>query len=59
MAEIRAIFEVSGGYERMKNIETLSKKQALEMGFDVDDNGASEEYQQHVYTANNNKHSRE
>ena len=52
MAEIRRIFEVSGGKSFYDTIETHSERKAREMGY----NGANEEYLMDVYTLNSENH---
>lgn len=53
--EVRRIFEVTGGKEFFETIEKYSKEAAEKMGMDVD----SEEYFNHIYTANNGTHSKQ
>jgi heterodisulfide reductase subunit C1 len=57
MDEIRRIFEVTGGMERYEKIEEFSKKKAIEMNMKLDD-GIDNEYFRHIYTTDNNKHTR-
>jgi heterodisulfide reductase subunit C len=52
MAEIRRIFEISGGQAFYDNIEACSERKAREMGYD----GATEEYMMDVYTYNSENH---
>ena len=52
IAEIRRIFEVSGGAEFYDTIERYSERKAREMGYD----GATEEYMMHTYTFNSESH---
>jgi heterodisulfide reductase subunit C1 len=54
--EIRKIFDITGGTERYENIEKFSKQKAKEMGMELKDTGIDNEYVQHVYKTNNNKH---
>ncbi len=56
MDELRRIFEVTGGNEHYRKIEEFSKKKAKEMGLEFKDTGIDNEYVQHVYSTNNNKH---
>jgi heterodisulfide reductase subunit C len=58
MAEIYQIFEITGGFERFDKIEHFSKEKALKMGF-TDPDEDYQEYINHIYTANNGKHSRQ
>jgi heterodisulfide reductase subunit C len=55
LAEIRKIFEITGGNERFEKIESYSQKKALEMGMELGE-GINNEYVQHIYNTNNNKH---
>lgn len=55
--EIRNIFEVTGGAERFRQIESKSSEKAEEMHLEFKDN-LKDEYFRHVYTSNNNKHYR-
>ncbi len=57
MAEIRNIFEVTGGMERYDTIEKFSRKKAREMNLHLDD-GIDNEYFRHIYKTDNNKHTR-
>ena len=52
LAEIRKIFEITGGNEMFDTIEKHSERKAREMGFD----GADEEYFMEIYTHNSNEH---
>ena len=52
MAEIRRIFEISGGQAFYDNIEACSERKAREMGYD----GATEKYMMDVYTYNSENH---
>jgi heterodisulfide reductase subunit C len=56
--EIQQIFELTGGFERFDKIEHFSKQKAEEMGFAEGGNDYSD-YINHIYTTNNNKHSRQ
>jgi heterodisulfide reductase subunit C1 len=56
LEEIRSIFQVTGGLERFEQIEAYSKKQADEMGLQIDETG-NNEYMRHIYTVNSNNHS--
>ena len=55
LEEIRRIFEVSGGNERFKNIESKSSEMAVDFNMEFRE-GEIDEYFKHVYTINNNKH---
>jgi len=55
--EIQQIFELTGGFERFDQIEHFSKQKAEEMGFTEGGDNYSD-YINHIYTTNNNKHSR-
>ncbi len=55
--EIRRIFEVSGGKARFDKLETISSKKAQEMQLEFKEN-TRDEYFNHIYTTNNNKHYR-
>jgi heterodisulfide reductase subunit C1 len=52
LAEIRKIFDVTGGSERFEKIEQYSKDKADELGFD----GTSNDYIKHIFSTNNNTH---
>ena len=52
IAEIRSIFDVSGGTEFFDKIEKYSDEKAREMGYD----GADDHYFQDVYTYNSGNH---
>ena len=56
--EIYRIFEITGGFNRLDKIEYFSKKKASEMGYQTDDD-EFQEYVNHIYTANNQKHNRQ
>lgn len=58
MNEIRKIFEVTGGNDRFEKIENFSRKKAEEMGLKFGE-GLDNEYFEHIYTQNNNKHTRD
>jgi heterodisulfide reductase subunit C1 len=55
LAEIRKIFDVTGGSERFKKIEEYSKEKAKNLELQLDES-KDNEYLKQVYTANNNKH---
>ena len=55
LAELKNIFDVSGGTDFFENIEKHSKRKAEEMGLQFDNTNDCE-YFKKVYTANNNKH---
>ena len=55
LAELKRIFDASGGTEFFENIEIHSKRKAEEMGLQFDETNNCE-YFKHVYTANNGKH---
>jgi heterodisulfide reductase subunit C1 len=55
LAELKKIFDVSGGTEFYENIENHSKRKAGEMGLQFDNTNDCE-YFKHVYKANNNQH---
>ena len=57
LAELKKIFDASGGTEFFENIEKCSEKKAKELGLQFDDTQECE-YFKHVYTTNNNKHSK-
>ena len=56
LAEIKKIYDVTGGTDRQNNIEKFSRKKAEEMGMKLDEKGVGSEYVQYVYNANHNKH---
>jgi heterodisulfide reductase subunit C1 len=56
--ELKKIFEVSGGTAFFENIETCSEQKAKELGLQFDSTQDCE-YFQHVYTTNNNKHTKD
>ncbi|HNW98798.1 MAG TPA: 4Fe-4S dicluster domain-containing protein [Bacteroidales bacterium] len=56
--ELRKIFEVSGGNERFRKIEEFSKKKAEELNMKFDETNENE-YFNHVFSHNSNKHFRE
>ncbi|NTW32992.1 MAG: hypothetical protein HGB12_10250 [Bacteroidetes bacterium] len=56
--EIRKIFEVTGGNARFEKIEKYSKMKAEELNLEFGD-GIDNEYFRHIYSYNNNKHTRE
>jgi heterodisulfide reductase subunit C len=53
--EIYRIFELTGALERFEKIEEYSKQKAQEMNMEIDDT-MDNEYLNHLYTANNEKH---
>lgn len=55
--ELKKIFEVSGGTDFLKNIESCSEQKAKELGLQFDTTQNCE-YFKHVYTSNNNEHSK-
>lgn len=55
LAELKKIFDVTGGTERYNKIEELSRKKAEEMGMQFDDT-LENEYFRHICTVNNKKH---
>jgi len=57
LQEIQRIFEVSGGSERFRKIETVSAGKAAEMNKEFNE-GLHDEYFRHVYTTNNDQHYR-
>lgn len=59
LEEIRRIFEVTGGFERMQKVEDLSKQQAEQMGMDFEVSSKTDEYFNHVFSSNTNKHGKE
>jgi heterodisulfide reductase subunit C1 len=56
--EIRKIFDVTGGTSRFEKIERFSKAKAEQLDLELGE-GLDNEYFTHIYTHNNNKHSRE
>lgn len=58
LEEIRRIFDETGGTERFRKIEEFSALRAREMNISPDGE-ADKDYFMHVYTANNENHSRE
>ena len=56
--EIRKIFEVTGGLERMQKIEHYSEQKAAQMGMDFD-TSHNNEYFGHIFTHNNGEHFKE
>ena len=52
MAEIRRIFEETGGAAFFDRIEECSDRKARELGFD----GANDEYVMYTYTTNSDTH---
>jgi heterodisulfide reductase subunit C len=57
LAELKSIFDASGGTEFFENIENHSKRKAEEMGLQFDETNNCE-YFKHVYTTNNNQHNK-
>jgi len=57
LAELKKIFEVTGGLDRYYKIEEFSRRKAEEMNLDLDE-GLDNEYFRHIYTTNNNSHTR-
>lgn len=57
LAELKKIFDVSGGTDFFENIEKCSEKKAKELGLQFDETMDCE-YFKHVYTTNNNKHTK-
>lgn len=55
LAELKQIFDVTGGTERFSRIEEYSRQKAAEMGMKLDGNLDSE-YIHHIYTTNDPKH---
>lgn len=58
LVELRRIFDVTGGTERFNRIEEFSEIKARELGLKFGE-GTENEYFRHVYSSNNQKHSRE
>lgn len=56
--ELKSIFEVSGGMKRFETIEKFSKQKAEEMGMEFDDT-QNNEYFDHIFVANNGKHTKD
>lgn len=57
MDEIREIFKVTGGMSRFEKIEEFSRKKAGELNMKLDD-GIDNEYFRHIYTTDNNRHTK-
>jgi len=57
LAEIRKIFDVTGGTARFEKIEKFSKKKAEELNLKLSE-GIDNEYFSHIYSYNNNLHNR-
>jgi heterodisulfide reductase subunit C len=57
LAELKRIFEVTGGMERYEKIESFSKTKAKEMNLELTE-GIDNEYFRHIYKTNNGTHSR-
>lgn len=55
--EIREIFKVTGGMKRFEDIEEFSKKKAEELNMNLDE-GIDNEYFRHIYTTNNDSHTK-
>lgn len=58
MDEIRRIFEVTGGFERLDKIEQFSQLKAESMGYNEEENNFSD-YVSYIYTTNNGQHNRQ
>lgn len=58
LVELRRIFDVTGGTERFNRIEEFSEIKARDLGLEFGE-GTENEYFRHVYSSNNQKHSRE
>jgi heterodisulfide reductase subunit C len=58
LEEIREIFKVTGGTQRLENIEACSEKKAKEMGMSFDETHDNE-YFQYIFTHNNGQHTKE
>lgn len=54
--EIRKIFDVTGGSDRFEKIEKYSEQKSKEMNLEFGD-GIDNEYFQHIFSHNNQKHS--
>ena len=57
LAELRKIFEVTGGLDRYEKIESFSRKKAEEMNMELDDT-IDNEYFRHIYKSNDGSHTR-
>jgi heterodisulfide reductase subunit C len=57
LAELRKIFEVTGGLERYEKIESFSEIRAEEMNLELTE-GLGNEYIQHIYKSNNGSHTK-
>lgn len=57
LSEIRRIFEVTGGMQRFEKIEKYSRQKAEEMNMTLDE-GTKSEYFLHIYTTNDNSHTK-
>jgi heterodisulfide reductase subunit C1 len=57
LAELKKIFEVTGGLERYEKIEYYSRKKAEEMDLDLGE-GIDNEYVRHIYSTNNGLHTK-
>jgi heterodisulfide reductase subunit C len=57
LAELKKIFEVTGGLKRYEKIESFSKKKAKELNMELDE-GIDNEYIRHIYITNNGSHTR-
>lgn len=55
LAEVKRIFDVTGGTERFRKIEEFSRLKAIEMGMELNESLDSE-YIHHIYTTNDPKH---
>jgi heterodisulfide reductase subunit C1 len=58
MAELRKIFDVTGGTQRFETIEEFSRKKAEEMKIGFGE-GIDNDYFRYIYSHNNNQHNRE
>jgi len=58
LAELKSIFDVTGGTEFFENIEKHSKRKAEEMGLEFTGEGTADEYFKFVFKTNNGKHNR-
>jgi heterodisulfide reductase subunit C1 len=57
LAELRKIFEVTGGLRRYEKIESASRRKADEMNLDLDDT-IDNQYFRHIYSTNNGTHTK-
>jgi len=58
LAEIKRIFDETGGTERFRQIEEFSAKRAIELKMELEE-GLDSDYIRHIYTSNTKDHSRE